>query len=73
MAGVVGVHIDDLSIGLGVLGCDDGLGEGNLLGSREDFGSGSIVLSFRSRVAGEDRGALFFVMRSTVLLSEGRM
>ena len=73
MVGVAGVHIDGLSIGLGVLGCDDGLGEGSLLGSREDFGSGSIVLSFRSGVAREGRGTLLFVIRSTVLLSEGRM
>ena len=73
MAGVVGVLIDGLSIGLGVLGCDDGLTEGSLLGSREDFGNGSIVLSFRSGVAGEGIGAFPFVIRSMVLLSEGRM
>jgi hypothetical protein len=73
MVGVVGVLIDGLSIGLGVLGCDDGLIEGTLLGSREDFGSGSIVLSFRSGVAGEGTGAFPFVIRSIVLLSEGRM
>ena len=73
MVGVVGDLIDDLSIGLGVLGCDGGLADGSLLGSREDFGSGSMVLSLRSGVGREDIGALFFVMRSTVLLSEGRM
>ena len=71
--GVVGVLRDDLSIGLGVLGCDDGLTEGSLLGSREDFGNGSIVLSFRSGVTREGVGTLLFVIRSTVLLSEGRM
>lgn len=73
MTGVVGVLIDGLSIGLGVLGCDDGLIEGSLLGSREDFGSGSIVWSFRSGVAREDMGAFPFVIRSMVLPSEGRM
>jgi len=73
MVGIVGVLIDDLSIGLGVLGCGDGLIEGSLLGSREVFGSGSIVLSYKSGVAREGIRALFFVIRSTVLLSEGRM
>jgi hypothetical protein len=70
MVGVLGVLIDDFSIGLGVLGCDVGLTVGSLLCSREDFGS---VLSFRSGTAGEGVGALPFVMRSMVLLSEGRM
>ena len=70
MAGIVGVLIDGLSIGFGVLGCDGDLTDGSLLGSREDFGSGSIVLSFRSGVA---RGDFPFVIRSMVLLSEGRM
>lgn len=73
MVGVVGVLMDDLSIGLGVLGCDDGLVDCGLFGSREDFGSGSIVLSLKSGVIRGDIGALFFVIRSTVLLSEGRM
>lgn len=73
MVGIVGVLIDDLSIGLGVLGCGDGLTEGSLLGNREDFGTGSIVLSFKSGVAREGIGVLLFVIRSTVLLSGGRM
>ena len=50
MVGVVGVLKDDLSIGLGVPGCDGGLPDGSLLSSREDFGIGSILLSLRSGV-----------------------
>lgn len=69
----MGVFTEDFSIGLGVLGCDDGLAVGSLVCSLEDFGNGSIVLSFRSGVA--IKGTAFFppVMRSMVLLSEGRM
>lgn len=70
MVGVVGDLIDDLSIGLGVPGCDNGLAAGSLLGSRKDFG---VILSFISGVAKEGMGVLPLVIRSMVLLSGGKI